>query len=502
MKTVSKINPEQEYENAKNIIATYTNKIESNDIKSLGDSIDNLITAARVLMDREERRRGHKQSPPTNISPKGREKGQERAESKKLPSERFPDLEVKEEIIRPDDVPVCTCCSTQMKESGLFDTAEKLEVIPKHYYIERSKRVKYTCPHCHGSMINTPAQANIVATSNYGDSIIIDVALSKYCDLIPIERYVDIASRGGVEGLPPQSLIGLTHHLANFLIPIYEKIKKETLASEVLLADETPHKMLEGDPSMKWYLWGFLSQSTCIFEAHNTRSGDVAFNFLEKSQTKYLLSDGYSGYGKAIKDIKAKFARDIVHVNCNAHAFRYFKEASITWEEECTPFLKLYDEIYKLEKERKDRDKKWSNIQELEFRQKMLPFFEEMKKLCEIQQKDVMPGSGLDTALKYFLNHYQGLTLCTNNIEIPLDNNSSERELRAPVIGRKTWYGTHSKRGAVTNSILFSIVQTCKMNKVNPRNYFPWVVEHIHKKQDPLSPYEYLQLTSVEAETQ
>jgi len=107
-----------------------------------------------------------------------------------------------------------------------------------------------------------------------------------------------------------------------------------------------------------------------------------------------------------------------------------------------------------------------------------------------------MPESGFKKALNYFLNHYKGLTLCTDIIEIPLDNNLAERELRAPVIGRKTWYGTHSKRGAITNAVLFTIVQTCKMNKVNPRQYFPWVVERIHQGLEPLTPHKYLALNS------
>jgi len=104
-------------------------------------------------------------------------------------------------------------------------------------------------------------------------------------------------------------------------------------------------------------------------------------------------------------------------------------------------------------------------------------------------------------AMNYFINHYDGLTLCTTNLEISLDNNLSERELRAPVIGRKTWLGTHSKRGASTAAVLFSIVQSCKLNGVNPRSYFPWVVKEIHNKAEVLTPHQYL-LNLVKSETQ
>ena len=60
-------------------------------------------------------------------------------------------------------------------------------------------------------------------------------------------------------------------------------------------------------------------------------------------------------------------------------------------------------------------------------------------------------------------------------------------------IGRKTWYGTHSIKGAKTAAVIFSLVESCKLNKVNPREYFKELVEKIHQKSDPLTPWEYLQ---------
>jgi transposase len=294
-----------------------------------------------------------------------------------------------------------------------------------------------------------------------------------------------MAEQSGLGGeLPAQSLIGLTHHLANFLEPIYKKIKAEVLASKVLLADETPHRMLEGDDTKNWYLWGFFSSTACYFETHNTRSGDVALNFLTDSKATILLTDAYAGYGKAIKEI-AKLGRQILEAHCNAHAFRYFKEASITWESECEIFLKLYGQVYDLERERKEVN------ESLEFRARMLPYFEEIKLLCEQRCDSAMPGSQLHKAMNYFLNHYKGLTLCLEYLEIPLDNNESERELRSPVVGRKTWLGTHSKRGALTSAVLFSVVQSCKINGVNPKNYFPSVVKLLHQRKEAMTPYEY-----------
>jgi len=492
MKTVVKINPEAEYEKAKELINLAI--LDTDSSSSLSVSVDNLMTATRVLMEREERRRGlYKSEPPNKNSNKGRSKGESREESKKLPSERYPHLEVKEVINRPSVIPLCSCCQAPMVESGLYSTKEKLEIQPAIYYINRIKSVKYNCSKCHGSMVNTPAPASIVPTSNYGDSLIIDVALSKYCDLIPIERYAQIAYRQGLENLPAQSLIGLTHHLANFLLSIYEKLKLEVQISKVIQADETPHKMLEGDEKMNWFLWGFFCKTACYFEVHDTRSGDVVTDFLKDSEAEFLLTDGYAGYGKSIKELKEKHNKEVIEVFCNAHAYRYFEEASSTWKDECAPFLELYGKIYELEEQ---KNKSPSN-EALTFRQRMTPHFDQLKIECEKLQQIAMPHSSLEKAINYFLNHFAGLTKCLTNPDLPLDNNLSERELRAPVIGRKTWYGNHSKRGATTTAILFSIVQSCKLNNINPRKYFPWVVELIHEGKPPQTPSESLRIQNL-----
>ncbi len=388
MKTVAKINPEKEYENAKKIIEMAAQeRLNEENINSLDSSVNNLVMAARILLEREERRRGTGSRPTENPKPKGRKEGEDRVLSKKLPSERYPNVEVRDVIVRAESPPSCPCCQKQMKESGLYDTSEKLEVVPKSYYIERQKRVKYNCGHCHGGMVNTSARPSIVPTSNYGDSLIIDASLSKYCDLIPMERYTSIAGREGLLDLPPQSLIGLTHHFANFLQALLLKIKQEVQSDRVLLADETPHPMLEGDETKNWYLWGFFSRRACYFEVHNNRSGNVIKDFLKESLAEYLVSDAYSGYGKAVREICIESKRQIIEAFCNAHAYRYFEEASKTWESEVEVILNLYGEIYQLERTKKLAAKDLH----FKFRQDMIPHFENIKKECEKLKNNCMP---------------------------------------------------------------------------------------------------------------
>ena len=66
------------------------------------------------------------------------------------------------------------------------------------------------------SLITAPPR--IKPGSGYSDEMVIDVALSKYCDLVP-ERYTSIAGREGLKDLPPNSLIQQTHYLSDFVEP-------------------------------------------------------------------------------------------------------------------------------------------------------------------------------------------------------------------------------------------------------------------------------------------
>lgn len=97
-------------------------------------------------------------------------------------------------------------------------------------------------------------------------------------------------------------------------------------------------------------------------------------------------------------------------------------------------------------------------------------------------------------ALNYFLGNYEGLTFFLNHADVPIDNNGGERLLRSHVVGRKTWYGTHSERGAKTAAVLFTLVETCKLNGVNPRAYSKKLVEDLLAGKNPYTPKDFKDL--------
>lgn len=407
-----------------------------------------------------------------------------------LPSERYPNLDVIEKLVELDRPPTCLCCSKEMKDSGLTEDSEYLTVIPRRYYVVRQKRVKYRCSTCQDDLITAPAIPRIKSGSSYSDEMVVDAALSKYCDLIPVERYVQMADRGGVKGLPANSLIEGTHNLAGFLDPVYRKIKDEVMNSKILHADETPHRMLEGDEKSNWYFWGFSTNSASYFEAHDTRSGTVAADIIKDSSCEYLMSDVFSGYSKAVSDSNV-YRREInlpliKNIYCNAHARRKFKESSESFERESELFLWCYSKIYRLEKLKDFKNRRqWQRL-----------YYGVMERFALKLKNGYSSKSSLVKAMDYFNKNFDELTYFLKHEDLPIDNNSQERLMRNPVIGRKTWYGTHSRKGAETNAVLFSLVESCKLNKVNPRDYFKDIVHAIHEKRDAFTPAAYSKMKS------
>lgn len=413
----------------------------------------------------------------------------------KLPSERYPNVPVREELVPFDEVPMCDACGKALVDSGMTEDSEQLNVIPKKFEIVRWVRPKFRCS-CHACIKLPPVPKRIIVGSSYSDQMIIDVVSSKYCDLVPIERYVAMAARGGLKGLPPQSLIELTHQFAEFVRCVYKLIKEGVMQARVLHADETPHKMLEGSDTKNWYLWGFSTQHLCFLKAHDTRSGDVAIDLLKDSLCEVVLTDVFSGYAKAERvvneDRQITGKTLIANAKCNAHARRYFFKAWPKYKE-AEFYLDQYHEIYQLESETKGKPPD----EILRIRSQMRAKFEAMKVRAIEELPRYPSGLKLRTALSYFLENHQDLTLFLNQSDVPIDNNLQERLLRSHVVGRKTWYGTHSERGAETAAILFSIIETCKLNTINPREYLENLAKDLLNGQKPYTPKDYADLQKI-----
>jgi transposase len=66
-------------------------------------------------------------------------------------------------------------------------------------------------------------------------------------------------------------------------------------------------------------------------------------------------------------------------------------------------------------------------------------------------------------------NHWTGLTVFVEHPEVPMDNNTAERSIRGPVVGRKNYYGSGSVWSGQLAAMMFSLFQTLCLWGLNPR---------------------------------
>ena len=422
-------------------------------------------------------------------------------ERTRLPSERFPDARVQDDTLEDPVPPVCADCSQSMTDSGLRETAERVEYQPSELYILRTHRVRYHCKCCQSAPQTAVLPERIAPGSSLGDSLIIQSCISKFYDLIPTTRFAKILARGKA-AIAHNLLLKAQAAAAFMLTSVYRAIKQEVLESRVIFADETIHRQLEENGGKwRWYLWGFSNRISIYFEIHDTRAGDVSIEFLIESLVLFLVSDAYSGYSRTIREVnKYRQPKEIPllqSVLCNDHGRRYFfyaKEAPLAQKA-----LDIYDEIYKIEDKVQDLLKNpvyqepENSAKALELRQTADPLFE---KIHDISAEILMETSGKSleaVAAKYFINHEQGLTLFLRHIELPISNAPAERGLRDWVQLRKTSLGNHSLAGAQDAAIQLTVMCSCKMAEVNPQEYMDFTKLRYLSKQPLLTPAQYKQ---------
>jgi transposase len=80
----------------------------------------------------------------------------------------------------------------------------------------------------------------------------------------------------------------------------------------------------------------------------------------------------------------------------------------------------------------------------------------------------VLPKSALGGAIFYTLENWHALCRYTEQGYLEPDNNYVERCLRPVVLGRKNFLFVGSERAGRAAAIYYSVVESCKVNKVNP----------------------------------
>jgi len=214
-----------------------------------------------------------------------------------------------------------------------------------------------------------------------------------------------------------------------------------------------------------------------LFDYDPSRGGAVPRRLLE-GYRGILLTDGYEAYAKVA------LALGLVHAGCMAHARRAFDEAHKAQPTGAPSHAKIaldfIRELYRIESLLWDRDHPVSAEERVRIRgERSAPLIDRFHRWLEGLAPQVVPQSRLGRAVHYTLGQWPKLTVFLKHGEVPLDNNRCENAIRPFVVGRKGWLFSDTVAGAKASANLFSLVQTCKANAIEPQAYLSRLFERL-----------------------
>jgi hypothetical protein len=235
------------------------------------------------------------------------------------------------------------------------------------------------------------------------------------------------------------------------------------LGHPVVGADETSWELFGKKPGQgkSWYVWVLRVETAVYYAIRDGRSFKTAEALLA-SFAGVLMCDGYVAY----LSLSGTYPR-VVLAHCWAHVRREFVEIEKSFPIQCGEIIDLIGELYAIDKkcrlEGEDLEEARDTASRLVIDRIVGWFYRTVPK-C-------LPESGLRKAIGYMVHMWPGLVLFLDDPQIPLDNNGTERAARGPVVGRKNHYGSHSPRGTEVAATLYSLVESAKLNALEPRFY-------------------------------
>jgi transposase len=369
---------------------------------------------------------------------------------------------------------MCAHDGTVLVEIGV-EISEQLDIIPQQVRVIQHHRVKYACPCCDESIKVTPAAARVIPKGLLTESALAWVVTSKYMDALPLYRQAALLSRFGGD-LSRTTLAASVVKVGQAVQPIINLLRDHLLDADIIHADETVIQVLK-EPGRaaqtKSYLWAQASGTgppIRLFGYAPGRGGAHAQPlYAGIRRGAALMSDGYEVYGGIAE------AHGLTHLGCWAHARRYFVEAEAVIPKTArgpgqlaTQFIAAIGELYAVES--RGRDKKVD--ERLRLRDECTrPVLRKIEGLLLSHLHAVVPGSLLGKALHYLSSQWPKLIRYVQHGAWPIDNNLCENAIRPFVVGRRNWLFSDTVGGANASANLYSLIETCKANGIDPYAY-------------------------------
>lgn len=382
-------------------------------------------------------------------------------------------------------------CGQQMVRIG-EEICEKLEVIPARIRVRRHVRPKYACHACEGSGDESRAAVRIARApvqllpkSIASPALVAYIVVGKFCDSLPFYRQEKQFARIGVEVIR-QDMANWSVAVFRRLRPLRELLRGEIRQGPLVQIDETTVQVM-GEPgrpnTSKSFMWVFLGgspgQPVVEYQYHPTRSGTIPLEVL-RGYRGYIQTDGYDGYSELGSQ------PGIVHVGCWAHARRKFFEAREVSKNKGSADVALsgIDSLFKIERSLRDQELTPEQFTKRR-REQVDPVLEKLLAWLQERKEQVPPSTTLGKAIGYTAGQWLKLIRYLESPLLGPDNNACERAIRPFVVGRKNWMLSGSPAGAEASAAWYSLIETAKLNGVEPYLYLCHVLGRLPDTENP-----------------
>lgn len=389
----------------------------------------------------------------------------------------MPRVRVEHDIDEAEKICSCGCKMHVMKEL----VSEQYDIVPARFQIIENVRFVYGC-RCGEKPKTTPVPAMIIPRSQVTASFLATVAVQKFEDALPLYRQAKIfKNRFGVP-FTDTTLSSWMIKGSEAIKPVIDLLKLRLLENEYIQADETTLQVLKEanrKASQKSYIWlgiGMDKYPVVFMKYADNRSATVPIEIFT-GFNGYLQTDGYRGYNEVVQQ------ENMTHLGCWAHARRKFadivkssKSDEIS-KEYASKAIILIRKLYKVEKEIKD------DPPEIKFKirqEKSLPIINTIREWINSKFfKSQEMGGAIAKAFVYLNNQFSKLKVYITDGRLAIDNNKAENHVRPIALGRKNWLFATSVKGANSIADWYSIIETAKLNGLEPYFYLKYLLTEL-----------------------
>jgi transposase len=421
----------------------------------------------------EQETRAEIAAPPSAKPPRRRPQRGPRKLPENLPVER---------IVEPAPCVCGKCGGVRLRKLGEA-VSKTLECEPRRWKVIEHVREKFACRDCE-AVTEPPASSHPIPRGFAGPSLLAMILVGKFGDHLPLNRQSAAFAREGIE-LEDSTLADWVGGCAAALDPVLAELRRHVLAAVRLHVDDTTVPVLAKTKTRTGRLWVYVRDDrpfggqgppAALYDYSPTRHGEHPRRVLA-AWSGVMQADAFSGYN-ALYAAERKPA-PVVEAACWAHGRReFFDLARLGKSPISAEIVRRIDELFAVEREINGKS---TDVRLAVRQERSKPLLADLNAYMGEQLRRLSPKNDIAKAIRYLQTRWTAFTRILDDGRICLSNNAAERALRPVAVGRRNWTFAGSDEGGRRAAAIYSLIETCKLNDVDPR---AWLADILARLPD------------------